>query len=563
LGSAMRRDVALVQMLEATGPGLSSEIIAKLCAQGLTPEAARQQVSRAVRSGVLCRNSGLAFPHREAFLYLEEQRGAPVFLQRLWEAMGECKTGAAHCLHAVDARGGLIPEAHFAGVGGLPERLKKHPPPERVLDFLLGYGFLERRDVPGIGGCLQLGREAPLETRATPKRLRARLLAESIALKHFSQSFTHWGLMPFQSYHVRSDTSQPSFGHCQWDLTSPSYAHPFTSRSSLGDLTPGFIVADVSLEGAMTPPQVRSFLRKCEIIRNQKRSRPFLSVLVADHFTSDAFTEVRKGGSLAVSLSNLLGEDLARALKHLLAMLSSTTQLTATDPQVIHDVMSKLSAIEGAGANLRGPLFELIVGHCVQLTEGGTVEVQKLIRAADRMQMTDIDVLCSRRHDVTAYECKGHLGHLPVGRDEVERWLGETVPKIREYLLSQDQYAHARHRFALWTTGRFDDETLAYLERRRSETKKYDIDFKDGQGVLKYVSGARAGKLADVLREHYLSHALTKIDNSARREAAAESASPPDGAADSSSHAPDGGCASFPFPPETALVSVECADDRL
>lgn len=481
--------------------------------------AAKQGISRAVAEGSLFRTKGIQFPHREAFVYLKDQRGSEEFVQKLWEALVATNSIAAHCLSAIHARGGMIPLGHFAGVSGCPERLAKQIPPDGVLEFLMLHKLVTQRDVQELGACIQLSESLPFSLQSTPTRMKARLLAEDIVIGHLAQWFSQLGLMAHSSYKVRSHQAQPEFGKFHWDMTCPSYVHPFASFQKGDKPSPGFIVADVSIADHVTLPQVQSFLRKCGIIRHQRNSRPFLSLLVVDHFANDAFRAVRKSGSMAVSTRNLLGDDLAQALKTLVTILSSTAQAASTKPEVIYDVLGKLSAIEGAAANLRGPLFELIVGHCVGQVEGGTVEVQKAIRQPGTPVLTDVDVLRLKlNQEVTCYECKGNLGHVEVGKPEVEKWVSDTIPKIREYLLTQEQYQSIKHRFEFWTTGRLDEGALAYLLQKRQQVKKYEIGWKDGREVLEYVSRARAGKLSETLRQHYLEHPLPKSSRKLTRD---------------------------------------------
>jgi hypothetical protein len=377
----------------------------------------------------------------------------------------------------------------------------------------LTYGLVELRQIDGLGTCVQLGADLPLTSSSSPARLKARLLAEVIALEKTAQWFSRLGLIASQSFKCRTVEQQPEFGQFFWDMTSPSYMHPFTSRKAAEAEIPGFVVADVSINGQMKLPQVRAFLHKCDVIRHQKNSRPFLSMLVADHFAHDAFLEIRRRGSMAITLRNLLGDDIAQALNALIAILTNAAKVASTKPEVILEVFTKLNAIEGAAANLRGPLFELVVGHCVGAREGGTVDIQKSIREPGNQELTDIDVLqLKANQEVTAYECRGHLGNVTIRKSEVERWFKVTIPKIRSYFLDQDQFANIRHRFEFWTTGTFHADALTFLESCKS-VRKFAIDWKSGDQVLKYVSETRTGKLDQVLREHYLNHPLARISS--------------------------------------------------
>src|SRR5690606_36251374 len=123
-----------------------------------------------------------------------------------------------------------------------------------------------------------------------------------------------------------------------WDMTAPSYVHPFIDKRAGHDPDPGFVVADVVINGQVTLPQVRSFIRKCEVLWNQRHSRPLMAMFIADNFHPEAFSLLRKKGCLAISIPNLLGQDLADALKSLIAILSNTATAAETKPEIITQV---------------------------------------------------------------------------------------------------------------------------------------------------------------------------------------------------------------------------------
>jgi hypothetical protein len=148
--------------LNSHGPCLSSKVVTHLTKQGIGGDAAKQRISRAVKSGVVARTSGVQFPHREAFLFLKEQRESPLFVNSLWNELCSASSTIAHGLYSLESRGGLIPFSHFPGVSGSPSHVKGQLSHERVFTFLLKYGLVELRQIDGLGTCVQLGADLPL-----------------------------------------------------------------------------------------------------------------------------------------------------------------------------------------------------------------------------------------------------------------------------------------------------------------------------------------------------------------------------------------------------------------
>lgn len=508
-----------IAFLNSHGPAVSTVLVKKLVENGIGADAAKKRISREVARRTIQRARGIELPHRESFLFLKEQFKSPQFVENLWIEHAKANSIVAIAMHGLHSRGGLIPIGHFAGVSGSPWRVKKQVSHERVREFLLKYGLAEQRYHEEHGECIQISSGVPIGVPNSPSRMKARMVAENITIGQLTRWLSQMGMIGYESAKIRSGQAQPEFGQFHWDLTAPSYVYPFVHRVPGADPTPGFVVADVSIGGELTLPQIRHFLRKCEVIRHQKNQRPFLSMVVANHFSGDAFKEIRRVGCMPVTLQNLLGEKLAEALNGLITMLTNAAQVVASKPEAIYDLFSRLSSIEGAAANLRGPLFELVVAHCVGQKEGGSIDIQKAIRDPGNQTLTDIDVLRLKiKQEVTAYECKGHFGDVEVGLPEVEKWFKTTIPRIRNYFMDQDQYRDLRHRFEFWTTGKFHPDALAFLHSVKG-TKKFSVDWKDGNGVVQYASEAKAGNLCQLLKEQYVRHPITKVDSTATQPA--------------------------------------------
>src|SRR5579862_8184115 len=105
-------------ILHELGPSLSSEIVARLCAEGVTCEAARQRVCRAGRT--VNRLRSIRFPNRETFLFLSNQFGTKEFQDRLAGAMKTTGSAYGRALLGIEARGGVLSDSDFPIASGLP-----------------------------------------------------------------------------------------------------------------------------------------------------------------------------------------------------------------------------------------------------------------------------------------------------------------------------------------------------------------------------------------------------------------------------------------------------------
>ena len=418
-------------------------------------------------------------------------------------------SGSAYgvALDSMVSRGGIIPIGHFASISGSPMRLRKHVANEHLLANLEKLELLGRTTFDGVGEALVVrGYGEPTALHA----LRARLIVEDILLSHLADWLRKTSMVSWGTTRTRSATSGSGFGQHEWDLSAPSYVHPFRGYSK-GRLNPGFVVADVLLGKQLARNEVQYFIKKCDTLRTQKAIRPFMAMFVASGFSKDAFQAGKKAGLLFVTPQALFGAEIGEALGKLLDTLTNAAA-AAKQPGVVEELFSKLSAIEGAASNLRGPLFELIVAHLIREKEAGTIDIGNIVRDPDLPSRTvEIDVLLIQgRAEIKAYECKGKLGNLSVSKDEAMKWFTEQVPVIRRSFLAQPRYANAKFNFELWTTGKFGQDAVQYLKDQQSKTNKFSIAWKDGAAVLDAARNQQATSIIKTLNEQYMGHPLAK-----------------------------------------------------
>jgi len=498
---------AVLELLEQYGPGLTTDLAAKLRNSGISAEAARKRLSRLPEQVRILR--GIGFPKRARFIYLEEQFGSPEYWDALIAAIRTSNPSYAAALAGMQARRGIIPIAHFPIVSGAPLQQKRHLSSSVILEGLARISLLDTYEVEPVGECVVLNSKAPLGEVAN-SNLRARLLTEDVLL----DAIRAWaGKLNFASANtttVRNRHSTPQFGTFAFDICGPSYLYP-VRRQTKGPLRPGFFVCDVIIGVTLTEIHVQPFLRKCQTLSSLRNLRPFIPVLIADSFEPEALRALRSVGIMATTPSALFGDDVGRALKDLFETLSNAAAIAATDPARLEALFSKLSKIEGAAKNLRGALFELLVGHMVREIEGGSIDIGQSVYDAKTGGIREIDVRQVSQKRVNIYECRGYQPTALMGPDEVETWLTEKIPVIYSALRKEDRFSNATFNFGLWTTGKFHPDAVKLLKDAKSKTRKYGIDWRDGPAVRKYSTGLTASRITKILDEHYLKHPLSDL----------------------------------------------------
>jgi hypothetical protein len=496
----------IIQLLTRLGPSLSSDIGKELQKLGFSDVAARKVIQRA--RAPIKRLSDIRFPHNRRFLYLDSQFRSEKFLKSLLAAFDSTGSIYGVALRALEGYGGVIPIAHFPRISGLPQGLKGQLSPDQVLNNLLKVGLLERVHIFDIGECVKLGSSAPF-AHAPYMRVRARLIAEDILLLGLQNWVKKNGLASFDKVKVRIPESTPDFAHVRWDLTAPSYLLPLSERNGAG-ATPGFVTADVSLADRLDEANIGYLLRKCVSISSRGKNRPFLPMLIASGFTRDALRAGRKAGLILTTPENFFGSEIAEALQNLIEVLGNAAAKAETQPEIIGELFSRLGKIEGAAGNLRGPLFELLVAHCVRECEGTSVDIG-VIAVTSKGEKADIDVLSvKRRQKICAYECKGIAPTKEVTEEEIKKWITGTIPRVYEWFQNQESYRGIEVSFEFWTSGVFSPEALALLNERKAHTQRYEINWRDGAEVYAYAKKIRSRRIEDLLNEHFLKHPLSE-----------------------------------------------------
>ncbi len=453
--------------LTKLGPCLTSKLAKHLSEKnGVTSVAARKQIERATASGDIKIVKDLHFAHNASFAYLPNQFATKIFNENLFLAMEEARSAMRLPLAAMRARGGCIPASLFPTISGVPIKSDNQLDSEDLKHNLLKLSLIEQE-----GGYLKFGKKAVI----TPNQVAARLAAESSVLSGFSDWLKGQRLIGNQMS-LRFEDKPPQFGHYQWDFVGPSYIAPLVSRSN-GKSIQGYIVADIILGWKIKSREVQYFLNKCANIRAIKSNRPFIAFLIADWFEQDALDLAQAKGVVFTTPKTLFGKKFGDAQEELRKTLERKEILLeeqAAKLAKLIEVTDELTTMKSLNDNLRGQLFEVMVGHCYQKQYGGTVLHGKHFPdIADVTKKLDCDVLqLTPGTCLHACECKGYRGTNKVTLSEAKKWFNKTVPAIRQQHSNAD-YPHQE--FSFWTSGEFEDDALEWINRFAISCKRFAV----------------------------------------------------------------------------------------
>jgi hypothetical protein len=495
-------------VLRRRGPCESSRIAEAMSQRGVAKATARKRISRA--KPPVRRLLDIRLPRNEAFLYLDEQFKSERFWHNLLRALDDSRSVYGLAVRSLEARGGCVPKRLFPTVSGSPYRLVGHLSYEAVLSRLLKIELLEERFDPGVGDCIALNENAQIET-APGNSLYARRIAEEALIIATKEWLRRLGLASYDKVNIRQDpgATPPRVGQFHWDITAPVYASPFVTPRKTGAPLPGFFAADVILGRQLGESDIRYFLHKSLAHRSQKQQRPLMTMLLAEWFSREALRLGKSRGLLLCTPASLFGEDVADALRQLIGTLQNAAAAAAKNPETLLDLFSRLGRVEGLASSLRGPFFEMIVGHAVRERDGHTIDIRKVIEDPNTGNIAEIDVFRVKgRQETWCYECKGKEPGGVVELNDVEDWFSRQIPRMRGWISAESRFAGSQVGFEFWTTGTFSKDAAAYLARQRP--KKFKLAWKDGKAVRAYIAAAKLRPIVRFLDDYYLKKPLSK-----------------------------------------------------
>lgn len=240
----MVNSLSVETLLKKEGPCLSTRLCEILQRAGVSPEAARQRISRA--NGSIMRLAGLVFPQGARFIYNKSDFGSVSYWTSLLRDIDKASPAYSAAIAALKARGGIVPRSHFEIISGAPILQKGQISSETVLERLLAVKLVQLVEVDGIGSCVRLDAGGYLG-EVSKNDFKARLITEKILLLAVKDWARKLGVASYEKICMRDDPGpSPRVGTFAWDLTGPSYLKPM-ARWVKGKPKPGFLICDVVL----------------------------------------------------------------------------------------------------------------------------------------------------------------------------------------------------------------------------------------------------------------------------------------------------------------------------
>jgi hypothetical protein len=496
----------LVEAMKRIGPCLSTQLTDYLVQKhGLQPAAARQRVSRA--PGEILRLD-IPFPRRARFLYLKEHYHSPQYWAAFNEAVTQLSKSYVLALAAVEART-IVPLAHFPIVCGAPAKQRGHVAAEAVLNRLRKIEVLDVIDVWGLGPCVVSRAYSQRPDPRAPARAQARLLTERVLLETTREWAKRMSMVSWNKVALRDDPlptgEPPKVGTFHWDLTGPSYLAALGHWDKDSKRQPGWLVCDVLLNREVSLEALAPFLHKCKTLQQLRKVAKAVHLFIAHGYDERALRAAHEAGIMAVTPNHLFGRAAAEAFRQLAQVLSQAA-LGSVDPEKFQKLITGLSTVEGAVGNMRGAFFELLVAEIIRRTEPGGAEVKiNYMVYADNGDEAEVDVYLKTQNRHLMIECKGRNPDAVVSDEEIEVWLKQRIPRVREHLRRDHRGPPIKPVFELWITGRLTKEAMEkILKTREANQRVFDLNVIWAKPIRDRIYMLNDTKFVQTLTQHFL-----------------------------------------------------------
>ena len=298
----------------------------------------------------------------------------------------------------------------------------------------------------------------------------------------------------FRSYFFRKTSSE--FGKFRWAFKGVSNITGLMQGSK-----PGFILADVIVGTSINEKDVSFFIEKIKHIQSFNNASRIVPYLIVDDLSREALIALKFHGIAIGFIKELFGQKYADTLKELISVLNNAGASLKSSPEKYLDLIKELKKYnEGLANNIRGALFEFVVGHIHSLGSNNSIDLGREIYENDSRH--EMDVLAIYSDKIVIAECKAKRSKIDL--KTIDKWLGEKIPAFRKWIEKQEIWKNKKIEFEFWSTGGFTDDALEKLEYISSSVSKYKVLYYEPNDIRKRALSMKNKKLKEALNDFFL-----------------------------------------------------------
>lgn len=462
---------------------LSGELARELAqSTGTAENTASQKVTR---SRDIQKIKGF-FVSQQALCYLEEHTDDGALYASLSQAMQDHGKKYWYCLNAIKKHGGIISQKYLECYTNYPVLpLKSHLPFKTIMQK-----FVSEKILIYDGAYYMFSPKFEKQSTNYLSYNTIELIKEDI-LSNFESLAKNIGLI---SYNTGKTFTE--FGKFQWAFKGVS-----TVTGLMNNSINGYLLADILIGHPIYENDVRFFIEKLKHIQSFKNASRIIPFLLVDDLDRDALLLLKQHGVVVGFINELFGQKYAETLKELITILNNAGASLKQTPEKYLDLLSELKKYnEGLANNIRGALFEFLVGHIHSISSNSSVVIGREIYENGSRHEMDVFVIYPDK--IIIAECKAKKAKIDY--DTVEKWTNTKLPAFKKWLNKQETLRDKPVEFEFWTTSNFDKDALEHLTHFQSRSTKTKISFLQSKEIRDYAKRMKNKKLKEAVEDFFL-----------------------------------------------------------
>lgn len=470
-------------ILESNGPMMSSKLAEILeTKENISKNTASQKVSR---DKSILKIKGF-FSSGQSFCYLEEHIKENTFFDDLLKSMEENGRKYWYCLNAIKLNGGIISQRYLECYTNYPiKALKSHLPFKIVLQKFVSNGILIFDNEHYL--------ISPKFNQAYNNFTQYKTI-ETIKddiLNNFHSYVKNIGLISYNSGKKFSE-----FGKYQWCFSGLCPINALKTNNKFG-----YLIADILFGHSINAKDVTYFIEKIKTIQSFQNASKILPFLIVDDISPEALEVLKKNGIIIGFIKELFGQKYAETLKNLVSVLNNAGASLKNDPEKYLDLIKELKLYnEGLANNIKGTLFEFVVGHIHSVDSNSSIDLGREIFENDGKH--EIDVLAIYNNKVIFAECKAT--NSPTSLEKIDKWKNKKIPAFRKWADKQETWKNKKLEFEYWSTNGYDSEAETLLKTISESAKKFTISYYSGSEIRKKTLEMKDKKLKEAIDNFFL-----------------------------------------------------------
>jgi len=470
------------EILISNGPMMSGDLAGILeKASNIGRNTASQKVTR---DKSILKVKGF-FSSGQSFCYLEQHKNDPDFFKNLMKSMFENGRKYWFCLNAIKLNGGLINQKYLECYTNYPILpLKSHLPFKKVMQkFIENEILIFNDDYYLIAPRLN-------QSSANFSQYQTIELIKEDILNNFKSLTKNIGLI---SYNTGENFAE--FGKFKWAFKGVCPIQALKENNKFG-----YLLADILFGHPIYEDDVTFFIEKIKTIQSFKKSSRVLPFLIVDDIDTNALKLLKKNGIVIGFIKELFGNKYAETLKELVTVLNNAGASLKKDPNKYLDLISELKKYnQGLANNIKGTLFEFVVGHIHSLDTNSSIEIGREIIEDGRHE---IDVLATNNQKIVFAECKATKGHTTF--EQVDKWASKKIPAFKRWADRQETWKNKTLEFEYWSVNGFDTQAEQKLSQMSRSSSKITISYFNGKDIREKALKLKNKKLKEAIDNFFL-----------------------------------------------------------